>query len=300
LLLRERPASEELTEDARRLAYQVPEYGCALFAVANAVRPDHRVRDLVTAALLRRAVITLEGIRALTFAGLYEPAIGVARTLQDIELSIKLILRDDTDDMARALAAWHFLQYERHGRDMLKNPATREGMLKGDWTAEQVRLVAKNYASLLRSETFDSVRHRFARGGAWHNFDRLEDAFAAVGLEGEYFMTYDAASWFVHASNIDHDMVDGSGTEVTFRAFVDRDPARTGTILGLALLKSLELYELIAADRQVDVDAATGASAAVQIDGKEPERVSSLAALQLLVMREFDVRKDAPFRREAP
>jgi hypothetical protein len=51
----------------------------------------------------------------------------------------------------------------------------------------------------------------------------------------------------------------------------------------------LELFELVAEDKGVDVDAATGAEATVQIDGREVERISSLNALRGLVMRDFDV-----------
>lgn len=297
LFQRGRPASDRLSESARALAYQVPAYGSALFLAARTLRPDRAIRDLVSSALLRRTVITLEGIRALTFAGLYEPAMGVTRTLQDLEVSLKLVLQDESDDRARALAAWHYLQYQRHGTDMLRNPDTRAGLIDPGWGVEDVQRIAKNYAALLKGPAFERIRHRFANGGAWHGFARTQDAFAAVGLGDEYFMTYDAASWFVHASNVEHDLLDVTEAGVQFRPFVESDPAHTGVLLGRSLLKALELYHLIAEDRGVNVDALMGGSAIVHVAGAEPTPVPSLTALQVLAMREFDVRVDAPIRK---
>lgn len=289
LFARDNPASRELSDEARRIAIQVVDYGCALFSIANSARGERRVRDLVTAALLRRAVITLEAVRSLVFAGLMEPALATARTLQDIELALKHVLRDETDQKAHALAASHFLQYQRHGQDMLSNTPTREGTLTDGDRLDEVKRVAKNYATWLESPVFDGVRAQLLKQRNWHGYERTEDAFAALDLDSDYFMTYDTASWFVHGSNIDHDMIDGDAKQAVFRAFVERDPDRTRNVLGLSLLKSLELYELIAEDKGVDVDAATGAKATVRIDGRGAERISSLNALRGLVMRDFDV-----------
>jgi hypothetical protein len=289
-----------MSADAQRIALQVIDYGCALFQVANAVRPERRVRDLVTAALLRRAVVTVEGIRALVFAGLMEPALSVSRTLMDIELSMKLVLRDKTDQKAHALAASHYLQYQLHGQEMLGNTPTREGMLGSADRIVEVRQIAKSYAAFLESPVFDGVRAELKADRFWHGFDRPEDAFRDIGQEAEYFMTYDSASWFVHGSNVDHDIIDGVGQTITFRPFIDRDPGRIQNVLGLALLKSLELYELFCSDKEIDLDAATGAEATVHIDGLQPERISSITALRGFVMKEFDVRPDSPFRPGSP
>ena len=146
---RDEPAHLEMRADALQVATQVVDYGCALFQIANSVRAERRVRDLVVAALLRRAVISLEGVRNLVCLGLMEPALGLARTLQDVELSLKLVLRDETDRQAHSLAAWHYLQYQQHGQDMLGSRATREGPLTSGERVNEVRAIAKNYKALL-------------------------------------------------------------------------------------------------------------------------------------------------------
>ena len=297
VFLRKNPAADELSPEARTLAYQIPAYGGALFGAVSTPRPDRRIRDLVTSALLRRTVVTLEGVRTLIFAGLYEPAMSVTRTLQDLEVSLKLVLQDASDDRAFALAGWHYLQYQRHGTDMLKHPGTRAGLTDPGWEPDDVRRIAKNYAALLRGPTFDRVRSRLEQNGTWHGLPGTKEAFTAAGLADEYWMTYDAASWFVHASNVEHDMVDVTDQGIMFRPFVERDPTRTGVLIGRALLKTLELYDLIAKDRGLDVDAVLGGSATVHIEGLPPTPVNALTALQVRTMSEFDVRADAPIRR---
>lgn len=67
------------------------------------------IRDaILVVALLRRALVTAEGIRVLLGNGLEEPAIATMRTLLDIELAVKLITMNPSTRMAERLAAWHY------------------------------------------------------------------------------------------------------------------------------------------------------------------------------------------------
>ena len=63
---RSHPAENEGSEKAWALARQVIDYGCALLSVVE-IRDDKRLRDAVLTALMRRLLITSEGINVLLF-----------------------------------------------------------------------------------------------------------------------------------------------------------------------------------------------------------------------------------------
>lgn len=292
LFFRARPAEDEGPAEAWRLARTVIDYGCALFASKLSLREDRRVRDAVLAALLRRTLVTAEGIVTLLSHGLVEPALALTRTLLDLYTSFRLIERDDTDRMAKRLAAFHYLAYQEHGQDMLSNRPTREGVLRTSGRIPEVIEVAKSYARHLESPAFDEIRAEVKGSQFWHGFSSAEEALRAVGQESEYHMTYDSASWFVHAVNVDHDYLQiGDGT-LAMRPLVERDPKVIQPLLGYAVLRTIELLRLYCVDRGLDLDGPTGASASLVEEDGSITSVSSLTALELMALKNFDVRPD--------
>ncbi len=296
---REQLAEAELTEEALKISEQVIDYASAVIVTLNAVRPERRVRDLITAALLRRAAITGEAICVLLRHGLAEPAFATHRTLLDVEIALKLVLRDNDDIQARRLALACVLQYKAHGQDMLTNRVVREQRLRPANRLNEIMAVTKTYADLVKDPTFDAVRDAVAADTHWHGFQNIEEALTSLGQTSDYYMTYDAASWFVHGVNVEHDLSASNGDQPALRPFVERDPSQIRAIMGLALLKLLELVALFVEDRKADIDQLLGGNGKMRFDDGTERDIGSFMALTTLVMREFDVRENAPFRRPA-
>jgi len=293
---RSHPAEVELTSDAIRISEQVVDFGCAIIVALNAINPERRIRDLVTMALLRRAVVTGEAICVLLRRGLAEPAFASHRTLLDIEVAMKLILRDDRDVMARRLALACALQYKSHGEDMLGNRPTREDRLGAPDRVLHVLSVTRSYANLIKDPAFDPVRDAVIADTHWHGFQNMEEAMRELGQQPDYFITYDAVSWFVHGVNIEHDLSASTDDQPALRPLVERDPSQVRMIMGLALLKLLELFGLFLKDRKTDIDALLGGHGKMRLETGDEHDIGSLMAVTTLVMREFDIREDAPFR----
>lgn len=278
LFIREQPAHLEGPEDAWAIAITTIDFGCAMLMAWNALRPGHELLDAVVASLLRRMLVTTEGSRVLLAAGLLEPAIAQSRTLLDIELSFRLILNDETGMMAKRLAAYHYLTYQRHGQDQLQDPKTRDRAKEWDRTRELAQ-VAGSYKRFLELPIFDDVRKEVRSKRAWHGYDSAEDAFRAAGESPDYFMLYDAQTWFVHAVNVDFDYSDRTETEIRLKPLVERDPAVIQVQLGHQLLRLVTLLRLIAEKRGYPTDPPFDRMSIARFPDGTTEDVTALDAL---------------------
>ena len=248
LFAREQSAQLEGPQRAWDLAVTTIDFGAALLMAWNAIRPDHQLFDAVIAALLRRALVTAEGARVLLAAGLLEPAIAQSRTLLEIELALRLIYSDSSGLMAKRLAAYHYLTYQRHGQDQLADPGTRRRAVEADRVKELAQ-ISGSYKRLLELPIFDEVRKEVKSKRNWHGYDSVQAAFAASGASPDYFMLYDAQTWFVHAVNVDFDYADRTDTELSLKALIERDPAVIQVQLGHVLLRLVTIFGMIAANR---------------------------------------------------
>jgi hypothetical protein len=285
LFVRHQPAVQEGPPKAWDAAVSAIDFACAL-AARSRVRPNHRLRDLVLAALLRRATITTEGIRHLLAAGLLEPAVSAGRTLLDIELAITLIHADSSDTTAHRLAAYHYSSYQRHGQDMLSNRPTREGVLAEGGRVPEIIEVSKAYARLLEEQIFDSVRELIRSGRLWHGHSSAEEAYKAAGLESDYHMTYDGGNWFVHAVNVDFDF-DPSQEHPSLKPFVHRDPSVIQPFLGDALLRLHRIMGLIIEDNGGPEDPAFAEVSRVTLPGGDIEELTPHEALGTTLLLAF-------------
>lgn len=254
LFHRDVPASLEGDPNHWRIAQEVIDHGCFVLSKANTVREGRGVRDSVTGALLRRALVTAEAVRTLTACGLEEPAAAQFRTLLDVRLNLRLVLSDPSDRMARRLAAYHYLGAKRHLQSQLSDPSRRAHLESVPehhrWTLD----VARKMKGYFDSETFDDVREAVQSSRMWHGFDRVEDAFLAAGMADDYRTLYSTYSPFVHVSNVDFDFVDidEQGRPV-LRALPQRDPARTRSfLLGICLTLIPILKDIVADKGQED------------------------------------------------
>src|SRR4051812_16100591 len=151
---RRQPAIREGPEDPWVAARQLIDFGCLLLEMSGVIpdgSPEAQVRRLVMVALLRRALVTAEGIWLLLSRGLEEDANVLTRTLLDVHLNARLVTSDQTPRMAMRLAAYHYLRYQRHGERMLRDPGTREGMLGDAAERAETARIAGSYAAHLKS-----------------------------------------------------------------------------------------------------------------------------------------------------
>jgi hypothetical protein len=245
-LMRDRPASQEVSPDIWDLAKTVIDHSCYILVAASELRPEHRVFDLVLASLLRRAIVTAEAVRVLIEAGLEEASFVSFRTLLDVELNLRLIVSDSSGRMARRFAAYHHLTAKRHGTRILEHPQTRQILMGGAGDLETTIEWTRRWASYLRQSVFDDVRDDATAHRNWHGYDSVEQAFAAVDATDDYRMQYEVFSPFVHASNPEADF-DGLSEQggPALKALPQRDPRITRGRIGgmlLTLCRIVEVY----------------------------------------------------------
>ena len=285
LFFRQEPAMHDGPESIWEAALTTIDFACA-FTARSRLRPDHLLRDLVLAALLRRATLTTEGVRHLLAAGLLEPAVSIDRTLLDIELAVTLIHADKSDTTAHRLAAYHYYAHQRHGQDMLSNRPTRHNVLAAHSRVPEIIEVSKAYAGFFQVSMFDSVRDLVRNGRLWHGHTSAEAAYKAAGLESEYHMTYDTANWFVHAANVDFDF-DPSKEQPTLKSFVHHNPAVIQPFLGDALFRLHRIMGLIIEDNGGPEETAFAELSHVTLPDGAVEELSPHEALGATLLMAF-------------
>jgi len=288
LFARQQPAITEGPATSWQLARTLIDFGSAVLAARAPLRTDHRIRDAVLIALLRRALVTVEGIINLLARSLEEPAIALSRTLLDIELSIKLIHKDPTDAMAKKLAAFHYYTYQRHGQDMLSDPATRLGQLASTQRIAETVQVARSYSQLLESDVFDDVRDDVKGAAYWHGHQRPEDAFRAIGQTSDYFMTYDIGTWFVHAVNVDFDFAaSGADEQFQLKALAQRDPKVVQLHLQQALFRLWAILQVYVDERGLPTHEAFMVKTRFQFPDGHAEELDPMSGIAALLLAEF-------------
>lgn len=249
LFWRAEPAAREGPPEVWELVRTVVDHGCFIFENVNNVRPESGVRDVVIAAIFRRILITGEAVRVLLTIGLEEPAVATFRTLLDLEVNLRLVLADDSDETARRLGLFFFVQGRRHFRRVTRDVGTREDVQGDEVHWEWLTRTSRAFKGMLDHERFKDIREEVERGRYWHGQDSVADAFEAAGMLDDYNLVFDPLSMFVHASNIEQDLSDADEGGVHLTPFVQRDPARNFTPLQGLTLKLIDLYNLILEDK---------------------------------------------------
>ena len=190
--------------------------------------------------------------------------------------------------MATRLAAYHYLTYQRHGQDQLRDPSTHKRAAETDRVEELAR-ISGSYKRLLELPIFDAVRKEVKAKRNWHGYDSVEAAFDAVGESPDYFMLYDAETWFVHAVNVDFDYADRTDTELRLKPLVERDPTVIQVQLGHLLLRLVTIFRLIADNRGYPADAPFDHISIVRFPDDTMEEISALDALSGQLARQFSV-----------
>jgi hypothetical protein len=293
LFHRGQPALEG-PEENWALAEQAISFGCALFAQWRQIRADQQLRDAVLQALLRRSLVTTEGLVVLLGRGLLEPAIATSRTLLDTELAVRLVLGDPTNRMAKRLAAYHYLTYQQHGQDMLADPVTRKGPLSEAGRVPEVASVASSYKRFLMLPIFDDVRDELRSSRYWHGYLNAEEAFRAVGKASDYFMLYDVATWFVHDINVDFDYSERTDSELLLKPLVERDPAVIQLNLGQQLLRLVTICRLIVEDRGYPSEPPFDRPSTVTFPDGSVEQINGLEALEGQLVAHFNLPRRVP------
>ncbi|HEX8210741.1 MAG TPA: DUF5677 domain-containing protein [Longimicrobium sp.] len=245
MFARAHPASLEGPGKAWDLAKTVIDHGGFMLLTVNDISAEHTIRDSVMAALLRRTLITAEGVRLLIANGLEESAFALMRTLVELKLNAKLLRSDPSDNLAHRLAAYHFLHGMRQQQRVLDNADTRAMLKRGtandfDWTIN----TAKRLRAFFESENFDNVREASKTHQHWHGKKNIEEAFECVGSISDYLQIYSLFSPFVHAANPEADFADVIDGKPALKPLVQRDPSMTIHLLGGLVLTTLEILRL--------------------------------------------------------
>lgn len=297
---RQRPAELEGPVENWTLARTTIDFGVALFVQWNKTSREPHLTDAVLQALLRRCLITSEGMVVLLSRGLLEPAVALSRTLLDNELAFRLILGDSTGRMAKRLAAYHYLTYQRHGQDMLGDPPTREGTVATAGRIQELASVAGSYKRHFEASIFDEVRDELKNARFWHGYKNIEEAFAAVGQSSDYFMQYDAATWFVHDLNVDFDYADRNDNQLILRSLVERDPRVIQTHLGHQALKLATVLQLLVNARGYPTESPFDQMCSVTFPDGRVEYVNALEALMGQLVAHFNVPSSDPGEAQRP
>lgn len=259
-------------------ATQMIDYGCALFATNNTVRSESPTRDLVVAALLRRALITTEGLLNILYHGLPEAAIPLLRTLLDIEVNAKLVTKDSSEATAKRLAAYHYFAVTRHQHKLLTDPLSRRLLEEFEGGKTEAAGLARKNEDWFEAPGFVDVRDSIVPGRPWHGYARAEDAFAAAGLTTDYFQTYDSGTLFTHAANIDFDFADIVDGQVMLKAPLTADDLQLVTILGVALTHLYAIIKVFVEDKKIQE-----VEGSFTVDGVREEIVSAMDAISFLL-----------------
>ena len=299
LFHRDQPAELEGPQENWSLAHTVLDFGCALLAHWKTIRSGHELKDAVLQALLRRCLITTEGLVALLSRGLLEPAIALERTLLDNELAVRLVLSDESGRMAKRLAAFHYLTYQAHGQDMLHDPATRQKHAVEAGRVQELAKISGSYKQFLKMPIFDEVRDEVRRSRFWHGYANAEEAFRAIGEPSDYFMLYDAATWFVHDCNVDFDYAERTDSEMHLKALVERNPEVIQTHLGHQLLRFITVLRLLVEDRGYPTEPPFDQMSTATFPDGRVEEFNALEALTGQLVAHFHIPAVPPASRDA-
>jgi len=281
---RDRPAADEGPPQAWTAVEQVIDHCAALLDIANVIRPGRHVRDSVSSALLRRAVITAEGGRRCIYHSLEEPALVLMRTLIEAELNLLLVSRDETDRMAERLAAFHYLGGRRYMKKVFGSEEARARLLRNPDHRDFMQGASRRLKEYFASPAFDAVREEVEVNEHWHGYGSVEAAFRAVGGSSDYANLFSSYSPFVHASNVDFDFADIVDGRPHMKAVIQRDPERTLNMLSGIALILLRMARTYLDDKQIEK---YSEPVYVTLDTGERFQISPVDALQHQVIAIF-------------
>jgi uncharacterized protein DUF5677 len=273
-LMRDRPAALGGPADAWQLAQQVIDHGVFILDNVNSVTAGRKVRDLILAALLRRALITAEGARVCLFHSLEESAVVLLRTLLETELNMRLVSGDPTEEMATRLAAYHHLKAKRHVTRVLEHPEVQAG---DEEFREFMKGAGRRQKEFFASPTFENIRDSLLASQHWHGYKSVAAAFESVGGGTDYLHLYDSFSPFVHVANLDFDFVDIVEDQPHMKALPQRDPRVVQHYLRGVVLVLLRILDLYLEDKNAKQYAEPFT---VTFENGDMEQVSPLNALQ--------------------
>ena len=239
---RPQPVSIDVYREAWRIVQTVIDYGN--YIIRGFGLSDWR--GIVIAALLRRILITAESVRLLASKGLMEPAFATMRTLVELEMILRLVIKDSSDRTARRYATFQAVMGRRHFRKATGEASFRESM-KADsahWT--WLRNKSRSFKEWIDSEANDDIREEISRSEHWHGFKNQKEAFEAAEMLTDYYQIYDGASVLVHGGGVEHDLSDAEDGEIILAPLIDPDPgANFHNVVGLLSFSLVKLYQLL-------------------------------------------------------
>ena len=255
-------------------------FGTRLLDQLSRVPTNRQLRDVVLAALLRRALVISGSILKLLHTGLVETSVALSRSLMDIELTIQLIVQDETDDTALRLVAYDYYQRQLFGQKQLSDTATRGVLAEYPGESARVKSASRGWKEQFNSPFFDRVREDLLRDlkehRGWHGRGTQEEAFAFVGDSPEYFRQYNLQSPFVHAVNPEADMLEEREGKPFLKPIFATEPEQILPTLALALFRLYHILVNVIADRLYAPALADAALERLRLDALRPYKAESL------------------------
>jgi Family of unknown function (DUF5677) len=236
---------------AWRLACQlVIDHGSYVLQNRSTFRPNSTMRDLLLSTLVRRALVTAEGIRLMALYGLYEPAYANVRTLVEIQLRVNHLIHNPSEQEALTIVGFQYKMNHRTGTAILTDRATRASLEEVVDGKEYVLNTARTFKEALGATTFAAVADEIARRGHWHGLESIEEAFRAVGDSPAYNQLYCVASELVHGDSPDRDLVDVVDKQAILRPLSMSDTDVIGRLLGETSTRLWNILYVFVTDRR--------------------------------------------------
>jgi hypothetical protein len=217
-------------------------------------------RELVVAALFRRSIVMAQSIGYLAIQGQIEGCVVLMRTMLEVGLSLRIVLQDKSNRMAKRLAAHDYRSRQRYHAKALSDPSTRADIEELAGEKERFRSLARSWRDQLQLPFFDEVREELERDLAsnrgWHGLGTISEAFEAMGLSSDYYRQYNMQSPFTHGSNIEwdwdkpqEDPSKPNGIKPMLRSLFEPSTNQMRLHLGLAIYRAYEAARTIVEDQ---------------------------------------------------
>ncbi len=222
------------------------DHGCFALKRLSEMQTDSRYRDIVVLALLRRILITAEAVRTLAAIGLVDPAMGTRCTLLELEVSLRLVLADDSDDTARRLYVSHAVRARRRARASTQHTGTRELIQANSRFWEWFKGMSRSAKRRLSAAHDENAPQGYAQH--WLGVTQRE-AFAMVDMQSDYNLEYVGLSNKVHGSDLQLDIVEDGECTWSVQEVTAGTPSAGLSQFGPVTCQLLDIYELILDDR---------------------------------------------------
>ena len=247
VFVREQEEQSEIHGPGLELLEATIDHGCFALKRLSEMQTESQYRDVMVLALLRRILITAEAVRTLATNRLVDPAMATRRTLLDLEVSLRLVVADDSDDRARYLYLSHAVRARRSAQASMQHTGTRELIQANprfwDWFKGMSRSAKRR---------LDAEQSEYApQGHAQHWLGvTQQEAFEMVDMQSDYDLEYIGLSNKIHGGDLQPNIVRHDECAWSVQELTAGWPSAALSQFGPVTCQLLDIYELVLDDRE--------------------------------------------------